>query len=70
VREYAAIEGDEVLEEIKDSVYSGASLKRTEELRDNDPIQSEWDGEEQAIVGGVYYRPAVRSPAPDLSRGG
>ena len=36
VREYAASEGDEVLEEIKDPVYSGASLKRPgmERIRD------------------------------------
>ena len=46
------------------------ATRETEELRDNDLIQSEWDGEGQAVVGGVYYRPAVRSPAPDLSKGG
>ena len=36
VREYAASEGDEVLEEIKGPVYSGASLKRPgmERIRD------------------------------------
>jgi hypothetical protein len=46
------------------------ATRETEGLRNNDPIQSEWDGEGQAVVRGVYYRPAVRSPAPDLSKGG
>ncbi len=34
--------------------------RETEEPRGNDPIRSEWYGKGQAVVGGVYYRPAVR----------
>ena len=44
--------------------------RETQELRDNNPIRGEWYGEGQAVVGGVYHRPAVLPLPTDLPRGG
>jgi hypothetical protein len=47
-----------------------AALGQPKSCRILPPIHGEWCGEGQAVVKGVYYRPAVRGRATNLSGGG